>query len=742
MGWFPDQPGGLNRYVRGLVEHERARGGDARLLVVGPASSNPRWLTVAADADEPLAARLAAYARAARTAAAADVDVVDVHFALYALLAQLTGPSRRVPSVVHFHGPWHSESRVSGEPRAAVLAKKLVERAVYRRADEAVVLSRAFGRLLVEQYGISPWRVNVVPPGVDLERFSPGDRAAARRALGLPEDAWIAFSVRRHVPRMGLDGLLAAWTRAKLENALLVVGGDGPLRAELERAAPADARFVGRIDEDVLPAYYRAADVCVVPSRSLEGFGLVALEAAACGTPVIATDVGGLPEAVAGLADDLVVAADDEQALAARLADAAAGTRPLPARAAARAHAERFSWQRTAELHRDVYARAMSGARRRPLRVVYLDHAAALSGGELALLRLLPALEAVDAHVILAQDGPLVRRLEAAGVSVEVLRLTESARSLSRGELARASALVAGSLASAAYALRLARRLRRLSPDLVHANSLKSCLYGATAGRLAGIPVVWHARDRVAEDELGRQGTALVRTMARRLPAAVIANSRATLASLGVARGVVIPSPVLPLPVAADREQGQPFTAGIVGRIARWKGQDIFLEAFARAFPAGRERAVVVGAPLFGADDERYDDELHGLAASLGLNGRVSFTGHVDDVAGQLARLDVLVHASVQPEPFGQVIVEGMEAGVPVVASRAGGPTEIVEDGRNGFLVEPADVNALARTLGRLARDPELRRQVVAQGRASAERFHPSVVATDIERVYRQALGE
>lgn len=460
------------------------------------------------------------------------------------------------------------------------------------------------------------------------------------------------------------------------------------------------------------------------------------LEALACGTPVIVTDVGGLPEAVAGLDSDLVVPAGNAGALAERLAAAADGSKPLPTARRARAHAERFSWNRAAERHREVYRRAADGGRRLPLRVVYLDHTAALSGGELALLRLLPAMERVDSHVVLAEDGPLVCKLEAAGISVEVLPLAESTRMLTRRQVGRASSLAAGSATSGLYALGLARLLRRLKPDLVHTNSLKSALYGGTAGRLAGIPVVWHIRDRIAPDYLGARATRVVRLAARHLPTAVIANSDTTLVSLGV-DGQVIPSPIGHVS-ATPRNGGGPFAAGIVGRIARWKGQHVFIEAFARAFPDGPERAFVIGAPLFGSDDRAYEEEVRQLVRQLGLEGRVRFTGFVEDVPSWLAQLDVLVHASVLPEPFGQVVAEGMAAGVPVVASRAGGPAEIIEDGVNGFLVAPGEAGALADVLTHLARRPEVRATVGAQGRQSAKRFEASVIAADVLRLYEQ----
>src|SRR5439155_3304896 len=123
--------------------------------------------------------------------------------ALYALPV-LLGPLRRAPLVFHFHGPWADESAAAGESAAVVRIKRLVERVAYRRAQELVVLSGAFKRTLVERYRVPPWRVHVIPPGVDLEPFSPGEPATARRRLEISADAWVVAAARRLVPRTGV----------------------------------------------------------------------------------------------------------------------------------------------------------------------------------------------------------------------------------------------------------------------------------------------------------------------------------------------------------------------------------------------------------------------------------------------------------------------------------------------------------------------------------------------------------
>jgi glycosyltransferase involved in cell wall biosynthesis len=743
MGWFPDQPGGLNRYFRGLCHALGNQPGGWRAVVTGPAAAPPASVQVAGSVDEPSALRILRYARAAIRQANA-TDVTDAHFAFYALLPTLVGRLRGKPLVVHFHGPWAEESAAASEASGlAIRVKHAIERAVYRRAARLVVLSGAFKRSLVERYGVSPWKVEVLPPGVELERFVPGDRAQARAALDIDERAWVAVAVRRLVPRMGLDVLLDAWAEAGtgLDGAQLVLAGDGPERAALEERANAlglggQVRFLGRISDAELVALYQAADVCVVPSVALEGFGLVVLEALACGTPVVASDIGGLPEALAALDSSLIVPAGDRPALAARL-QAYRSNRSLPSDRDCRRYAETFSWDRAAERTVEVYRQAVHPTARRRLRVIILDHCARLSGGELALLDLLPALrEEVEFHVVLGEDGPMASRLARLGVSVEVLAMSETARGLPRDRVRPGRLPLHSATSSAGHTLRLAQRLRRLRPDLVHANSLKACLYGGAAARLAGVPVIWHIRDRIAVDYLPAPAVRLIRTLARRLPAAVLANSSATLATLPGVRGTIAPSPVaMEGATIGERGGSGPLRIGMLGRLASWKGQHVFLEAFASAFPEGTERAILIGSSLF-AHDDAYGADLRRLAARLGIADRVTFSGFREDVAAELSRLDMLVHASVAPEPFGRVVVEGMATGLPVIATGQGGPAEIIENEVNGLLVPPNDSAALAHALRRLAARPELRRTLGAAARQRARDFAPDAVAATVLSTY------
>ena len=208
---------------------------------------------------------------------------------------------------------------------------------------------------------------------------------------------------------------------------------------------------------------------------------------------------------------------------------------------------------------------------RRP-RVVFVDHVARLSGGEIALLRLLPVLAGeVDVHVVLGEEGPLVERLRAHGISVEVLPLAPALRDLRKDTLRprRFDPMAAARVAP--YVVRLARRMRARRADLVHTNSLKAALYGGAAGRLARVPVVWHLRDRIADDYLPHSAVVLVRAAARVLPTAVVANSQATLDTLPTVR----PARVVYNPIVPDAVERHAAAAGEQPALPRPSGSSV-----------------------------------------------------------------------------------------------------------------------------------------------------------------------
>ncbi len=739
---FGLRPGGLARYASDLSGALRNAGLSVEIVVLdepGPLSGLPGIGT---------ALRCWTLYRRAQ-AAAEHVDLVDIHFALYGFLPAVMGRLRKKPMIVHFHGPWAGESKVSGAGALVVKLKRRIERYVYRKADRLVVLSNAFRDEVVRSYGVDSARVRVIRPGVDLEAFRPVNSSISelRKELGLPLDSFIVVCARRLERRMGLDTLLDAWriVQQERDDAVLCIVGAGSEGDWLRDQAaslpePSKVLFLGRVEDHHLIQLYQVADCTVVPTRALEGFGLTAIESLACGTPVVVSDAGGLPETVAELDPSLVVPAGDQAALGRRLLSAARGEIPNGERC--RQHAERFNWVEATRRHLEVMGELQSKTSKQSpsrLTVAFVDHCAELSGGELALVRLLSRLD-VDAHVFLAADGPLRSRLEAVGAVVHVLPLSSSVQSVRRNEVG--IRVLPQALSSLGYVWRLARELRRLMPDIVHTNSLKAALYGAAAGRLTRIPTVWHMRDRISPDYLSPSAVRLVRAARHILPSAVIANSLSTLDTVLPLR---VPCEAIASPIALSAGiprlyDGESIRVGIVGRLAPWKGQDLFLRAFARSIaPSLGATAVIVGAPLFG--EEAYADELQELIEALGLKGQVEMRGFREDVVSELVRLDVFVHASTIPEPFGQVVVEAMMCGLPVVVANQGGPAEVVQNGVTGLHYEAGNEPALASAIGRLLQDPDLRERLGRAAQDAAQIYSPEEIAGKVGLFYSEVLG-
>lgn len=324
--------------------------GDFRKISLGP-SRSPIWKR-----------RAALRGFGEKFSSAPQPKVLATHFSLYAffLLPFLDGARH----VVHFHGPWADESAAAGGKTLAVSVKRWIERAVYARADRLVTLSRAFRILLIEDFGVRPEKISVIPGAVDTEKFRPpGNSAALRRRLGWPLDRRIIFCVRRLTARMGVAELIESFAEIaeRFPDVDLHIGGRGPLEGDLRALAlrlGLDRRivFCGYIPEGDLPDHYGASDLTILPSQKLEGFGLAAVESLACGVPVLVTPVGGLPEVVAGISGNLVMEGSGRDAIARGLARSLGEPGFLPSSGECRAYAENhYSISRMARLASDLY---------------------------------------------------------------------------------------------------------------------------------------------------------------------------------------------------------------------------------------------------------------------------------------------------------------------------------------------------------------------------------------------------
>lgn len=373
----------------------------------------------------------------------------------------------------------------------------------------------------------------------------------------------------------------------------------------------------------------------------------------------------------------------------------------------------------------------------RPLRVMYVSPHAHLGGAERTVLDLLElhSREAVEPSVCFLADGPLVERCR------DVLSVPTFVVPAPRLRW----------VVAASRAVRtLSDLIRAGNVDLVHSTMAWGHVYGGRAARRARRPAVWF-------QQIGASWKSALEVVAALVPArAIIANSEYTAAGQRRVNPRSVPVHVVHLgtrmpegPRAARRARGRAalgmtnseFAVGLAARLQPWKGQDVFLRAAASLCHArAHARVFVIGDALFGLDTE-WASSLPRLAESLGIRDRVTFTGFRDDIPDCLAALDVVVHASVTPEPFGLAIVEGMAAGTAVIAADAGGAREIVTPGQDGLLTPPGDHEALATAMLHLCDDAEFRDGLAGAGERTAyERFDALEMTLKIEELYRSLV--
>jgi glycosyltransferase involved in cell wall biosynthesis len=399
--------------------------------------------------------------------------------------------------------------------------------------------------------------------------------------------------------------------------------------------------------------------------------------------------------------------------------------------------------------------------------LLFLSASAVLGGAERSLLDILASLRAARPgwalSLIAPADGPLVSEARALGVDDHVVPFPAALAALGESEagsgvsgLGRlAMALARGARPTLDYRARLRTAIDGAAPDVVHSNGLKPHLLAAWGG--GSRPLVWHLHDYIGRRAVSRH---LLRWAASH-PRAVIASSNSVAADAERALGGRVK--VVPVLngvdlarfssagacIDLDAASGLPAApsatvrVGLVATFARWKGHLTFLEALARVPAELPIRAYVIGGPVYETEASQFSEsELKAHAERLNLTGRVGFTGFISRSDEALRSLDIVVHASTCPEPFGLVIVEGMACARAVIASDTGGAREIFSDGVDAVAHTPGNAQILAARITELARDEAVRQRLGRAGRLTAERrFDRARLATDLVPIYQAAAG-
>lgn len=383
------------------------------------------------------------------------------------------------------------------------------------------------------------------------------------------------------------------------------------------------------------------------------------------------------------------------------------------------------------------------------MRLLYLTPTSAMGGAERVLLDLLSIVRAARPSwtlgLIVGNDGPLTSEARALGVDTTVLPFPRDFAQLGDAGLGSPQSwfdfgrhALRGSAALVRYGSRLRAEVSRFAPDIVHSNGIKMHVLGALV-RPSTASLVWHFHDYPSARPVTSR---LVRSLRSRCGAVIAVSNhvaediRRTLGNSVDVRVIwnsvdlqrfAPDGPVADLAGLAGLRAASPriVTIGLVATFARWKGHTLFLDMLRTLASTHMFRAYIIGGPLYETQASQVSfEQLRSVIEQYGLTDHVGMTGFTDS-ASALRALDIVVHASTKPEPFGLVIAEAMAIGKPVVISGAGGVSELVSDGRTGLVYAAGKVDDMARQVRRLLDDKYLRASIGSAAHTSAtHQFH------------------
>jgi len=341
-------------------------------------------------------------------------------------------------------------------------------------------------------------------------------------------------------------------------------------------------------------------------------------------------------------------------------------------------------------------------------RVMFVDHTGQIAGAELILLDIVQRWKGASA--LLFENGPLSKALADRQLNVSISRWGEGLTQIRRDSSVLKAIPLVGRLGAIVIEIAQAARAH----DIVYANSQKAFVLSAIATTFVRRPLIWHLHDIISSAHFGKLQRRLQIVLANRRAAKVIVPSQAAATAFVaeggradlveiVANGLDV-APSDRRPAELRRELGLPEgpLVGVFSRLAAWKGQHVVVQALAQLPGVS---CIIAGDALFG--EQAYAASLAKMVDELGLADRVHFLGPRSDVPKLMQAVDVMVHPSTAPEPFGRTLVEAMLAGVPVIATDTGAASDILEAGRAGVLVPPNDPEALSASIARILARPD-----------------------------------
>ncbi|MEY2833942.1 MAG: hypothetical protein RLZZ574_3201 [Cyanobacteriota bacterium] len=370
--WFPERAGGLNRYHYDCCNYLPPEDIKLDSLLIGSSKINQvdrdlsgRVIAVAPSGSSLLQRWWGMRKNYRQLIAREEYDLIVSHFPLYTfpILDRIN-----VPLVTHFHGPWALESDVEIKRPISIWVKKQIEKTVYRRSAQFIVLSQTFKDILHQEYQVPLAKIHIIPGGVDIDRFNINlSPTESRHQLNWHQDRPTIFCIRRLAKRMGIENLITAMAqvRDRYPDILLYIAGKGALATTLQTQIETlnltdNVKLLGFIPDRQLPLCYRAANFSVVPTIALEGFGLIVVESLAAGTPVLGTPIGGIPEILNPFCADLVFSGCNPEELATGIIETLSGERTLPSNQACLDYVQaNYNWKAIAQKIKLIYQSAL-----------------------------------------------------------------------------------------------------------------------------------------------------------------------------------------------------------------------------------------------------------------------------------------------------------------------------------------------------------------------------------------------
>ncbi|MDI6839794.1 MAG: glycosyltransferase [bacterium] len=369
----------------------------------------------------------------------------------------------------------------------------------------------------------------------------------------------------------------------------------------------------------------------------------------------------------------------------------------------------------------------------RSCKVLFFDHSTQFGGAEHSLKDIICRIKFKPVFVSPSNKTILVTQLEAVGIKCItfpmplriIMRKRESPLSLS--DIYNLPTLI----------FRFFKLLRKENPCVVYTNTQKAHIIGVIAARLARIPSICHFRDILPRNIITKIWLWILYLLSTR----IIADSRAVAEKFPMRSKVKVVYPGIRVePYTETRCESAVPIVGYVGQIAKWKGIEYFIKA-ADIISKKIEEAnfIIVGGPIFG--DYKYLEELKELSHKLGMSDKIQFIGEKIPALPYIAKLNVLVHTPILPEPFGRVLIEAGALGKPVVASNNGAIPEIVENGVTGILVPPGETEPIAEAVISLLMDKEKAKSMGEKGRERVDKcFNVDNMKKRIEEVIAETV--